>query len=132
MNARTVLVARRLGMVLPSDLFRHVPRAMAVGFSLLFALCWLLSIGAILDSRSGNPERRDGQYVLNIHGSYTVVSEDTYHHAEALLLRGFSLIPAVFYGLAVLANVALAGVSGPTPGAGVRGERTDHDKPLPT
>ncbi|GAA4589261.1 hypothetical protein GCM10023107_12280 [Actinoplanes octamycinicus] len=55
----------------------HVPVWAAITAGLVFFAFWLGIVLAFVQL-DGNPERRDGQYVLNDHDKITVVSEATY------------------------------------------------------
>jgi hypothetical protein len=66
-----------------SAAFRHLnvlPSWAATSARTLFVLFWLAGITGIAGS-SGAPEVREGQYVLNNHGTYTVVDQNTYERA---------------------------------------------------
>src|SRR5438132_1396335 len=98
MALRSLLVTERVGVRRYGKLLRRVPPWLAVAFVPLLVAAYIGAASGIDKSR-GQPERRNGQYVINVHGSYLVVSEAAYHREKALQLRVFSFIPAVFYGL---------------------------------
>ena len=70
----------------------NVPRWLTVAAAGAFFLFWLAGITAFV-GLGGNASIRDGQYVLDNHGTVTVVDKATYDrqldHEERLVLAGF-------------------------------------------
>jgi hypothetical protein len=105
---RSVMVLAGEGKPDLRTLLRRVPRTVSLAFVVLFFGCWLVGIDAIAQI-GGQPTLSHGQYFLNDHGSMIAVSHSVYLHAVVLEQRIFTLIPAVFYALGVLVNIALIG-----------------------
>lgn len=88
------------------------PRAITISFFVYFFAAWILGVLTI-PSIGGQPTKVDGRYFLNNHGTYTPVSHAAYLHAVALAQRLFSIIPSVFYALAVIVNYPSRPPGGP-------------------
>jgi hypothetical protein len=112
-NFRTVFVLRRRGIRNQKDVYKLAPFPLIALFGVVFAAGWLNGFASIHALR-GQPIKVDGRYVLNDHGSYIPVSKTEWDHAHALQLRLFSGGGAVFYCLALVANVAVLNYRDPT------------------
>ena len=86
-------------------LWGRIPWQASVAFVALFFTCWFIAGGAI-SQIGGQPTERNGQFFLDDHGTLIPVSHGAYLHAIVLSQRIFTLIPAVFYALGVIANLA--------------------------
>lgn len=102
---RSVILLSDKGSMGLRGLVRRVPWPAAVAFIGLFVGCWWLA-GSATGQDRGQPTQRGGQYFLNDHGDFITVSHGEYLHAIVLSQRGFTLIPAVFFALGVLVNLA--------------------------
>jgi hypothetical protein len=100
-----VLLARRAGVALNGREARQMLSAAAtivpawltalVGLTFVYAVVNFLLFFA--QSTRGVPEKSGGRYVLDNHGQFTTVSQQTYEHTQALLWRGFSGHWLLFY-----------------------------------
>lgn len=79
-----------------------LPPVVIVGFILLFVGAWLGLLASIL-AIGGQPTMSGGRYYLNEHG-LVPVSYAVYHHALILQQRIFTLGPAAFFAVGVLAH----------------------------
>ena len=61
----------------------------------------IVSFLMVMGSQPGIPDIRDGQYILQNHGQLIkTLTEDEYHHHEAIVMRSFSGHWIAFYGIA--------------------------------
>jgi hypothetical protein len=84
---------------------RKLPLPVAAIYAGLVLAAWLIATVSIL-SIGGQPTTEHGQHFLNNHGSLTAVTRSEYRHALVLQQRIFTLIPGLFFGVAVLANAS--------------------------
>jgi hypothetical protein len=102
LHVRSVLILREGGF--PRALLA-LPRAVLVP-SVALALA-LFGVGMYsIATAGGVPERHGDNYYLRNHTELTPVSHATYLHAIAVNQRIFAAIPAIFYLLGVLVNLA--------------------------
>ena len=78
------------------------PPAVTRAFYGYFALAAAIALISLLMATGGDPGHGHGHYWLNNHGVVTNVSRSTYLQAVAVSQRIFSVIPSVFYALAIL------------------------------
>jgi hypothetical protein len=105
---------RRQGV---ADLLAGVPQWAVIAYYVWFVVAGVLGYASLRESR-GQPTKIDHQYYLNNHGRYTLVTHAEYLHAQVVDQRTFSLLPSVFFLLAVLVNLrgaAPASGTGPLP-----------------
>jgi hypothetical protein len=61
----------------------------------------IINFNLFMNSQLGNPDIKDGQYILENHGQLIkTLTEQEYHHCKANEVRGFSGHWLAFYGLA--------------------------------
>jgi hypothetical protein len=117
-NFSSVMYLRRYsgrrGRVRWREFVEGLPRELVISFVVLFAVAWLVGLDSIT-SIGGQPTISGGRYYLNDHGTLTQVTRPAYQHALVLQQRIFTLIPSVFFALAVLAHYPRR-EAGPTPG----------------
>jgi hypothetical protein len=85
------------------ELWRKLSLPVAAIYFGLVSAAWLIAMLSILSS-GGQTTTEHGQYFLNDHGSLTAVTRPEYRHALVLQQRAFTLIPSMFFTMAVLAN----------------------------
>lgn len=64
----------------------------------------VLVVGLSIAGLHGQPTISGGRYLLNDHGSLSPVTRAAYEHALVLQQRVFTLIPAIFFAIGVIAH----------------------------
>ena len=95
--------SKRRGRPRLGELLAPFPARARLAFFVLFGVGWLVAITSISHVR-GQPTQIHGVYYLNDHGTAITVTHREYLHAVVLTQRIFTMIPAVFYALAVIVN----------------------------
>jgi hypothetical protein len=104
--ARTILTANALRLD-PTEGFGKGLLPAAVQYPIRAALlaCWAGGLFCIVTIH-GQPERLHGRFVVNDHGSETVVSRAEYRRQHAKQDQIFDFIPGAFYGAMLLASLS--------------------------
>jgi hypothetical protein len=108
----------RLGL---GSLEKFLPRRLVLIAAAMFFGYWLLGVSALIHLGAGDPERHQGRFFADNHGTLTLISQGAYDRLEVNQLRVFTAVPAAFFLVAAVYNLAVlrgARRGDPTPIAG--------------
>jgi hypothetical protein len=96
------------------EVFASIPRLRRFTFGALVVVVWGIGLYSILHI-GGQPEQRGDYYFLNDHGSMIPVTRAAFRHALVLQTRIFTLVPSMFFAIAVLLHSRPTTSRSPTP-----------------
>lgn len=115
---QTVGAGRHTGGTLGEMFIENTPRWLLAAGPIAFVAFMLIVATATLSVSGGSPERRDGQYVTNNHGSITVISREAYLSAKEREHQVLTAGAGAFCAMAAMISTALAGRSTRSLGSG--------------